>query len=107
MGSTVQRSCQIWADILRILCPLPGPMTWPYPEQQNKAQPSDEKEREREDLGTGSPARAAMVGISPACCSKRLETKSGPGCFLSQNSLMSEMVPLSLATRPFEGKIEL
>lgn len=47
MGSTVQRSCQIWADILRILCPLPGPMTWPYPEQQNKAQPSDEKEREK------------------------------------------------------------
>lgn len=48
MGSTVQHSRQICADILRILCPLPGPMTWPYPEQQNKAQPSDEKERERE-----------------------------------------------------------
>ena len=81
-------------------------MTWPYPEQQNKAQSGDEKERER-GLGTGSPDRAAMVGISSTCCSKGQETKSGPGCFLSQNSLVSEMVPLSLATGPFEGKIEL
>ena len=81
-------------------------MTWPDPEQQKKPQPSDEKDRERR-FGQRVLGRGSHGWISPAWCSEGQETKLGPGCFLSQNSVVSDMVLLSLATGPFEGKIEL
>lgn len=68
-------------------------MTWPYPEQQNKAQPSDEKERERERrFGTGSrPGQQAGTALLAAPRGWRpSQAQDAP---FSQNSLMSEMVP--------------
>lgn len=82
----------------------PHDLAWPWAAKQ--PQPSNEKDRERRS-GQRVLGRGSHGWISPAWCSEGQETKSGPGCFLSQNSVVPEMVPLSLATGPLEGKIQL